>query len=327
MRLAHPVQPVDDQGENLTVNAKWPQLLLLLAACGAGYWWMQSEGPGDGPAETSDLEEPGTEDPESPDLIGDAETPIERARREERERVEKAKRDIARRRKALTSGTVKQRLAVLREVAALRQGGVAYLDEVIGCIWHEDSEVRELTTPVLLVIGDRAIKPLLDALSDRLAAWTGSPARLRGYDDARTTFLNFGERAYPQVVQAMSRPHMSMFAATLFQHARAHNLNSLVSSLPALRDNLALESVEVRYWSVFAIGVIRSHGAPAVRDLTNLLDSPEQRLRVAAAMALGEIGPEARDAVQTLERHLEKTSVQGNERRATIQALAKIRKE
>jgi HEAT repeat protein len=58
------------------------------------------------------------------------------------------------------------------------------------------------------------------------------------------------------------------------------------------------ETDEVRVRLVGALGRI---GKPAVQDLAKILSAPEAKVRQAAAMALGRIGPDARDALPALE--------------------------
>jgi hypothetical protein len=308
------------------VNAKWPLLLLLIALCGGGIWWMQSEEPGDGPGPAAETEDPETEIPESPDLIGDVETPIVRAQREECERVEKAKQDVERRRKALTEGAVKQRLAALKEVAALRKGAVAYLDEVIACAWHEDRQVRGRAAGLLTRIGEPAVKPFVEKLVARFAAQADQRRPSAGGATPYFIVRRLGPTAYSAIVAAMEHPHMARFADQLFSMANSVQ-ESFASAVPELRDALSSENVRVRYVAAEALGDCGAEAAAAVPALVGLLQSDDVSLRRAVIESLGKIGPPAASAMQDLERHLERSDLSGDERRVTQYSLRKIRGE
>jgi hypothetical protein len=314
--------------EILHVNTKWPLLILLLAACGASIWWMQSERPEDGPGYSEDDEpedaHPGA--PESPDLVGDPETPIERARREEREAVERAKRGITLRRKALTSGTAQQRLGALTEVAALRGGAVLYVEDVVECLWHEDPAVRKLAADVLLVMGEAAIQPTIESVADRVAeiTTTGSGMQIPGYQEAGMMLMRAGRPAFAPVARAMTRPGMVWLANLTFGVGSEEAFADIV---PILRGHLSADNEEAKYWSIVHLRKAGRDAADALPDLADMLRSDVQRLRQVTIKTLGELGPIAESVLQDLERHRDESSTSGNERKATIEAIARIRGE
>ena len=324
MRLTTRVYPVDDQGRDPVVNTKWPLLLLLLTLCGAGYWWLQSDEPGAGLVQTTDGEDEGAEDPESPDLVGDGESPVERAQQKERERVARAKRDVVRRKRVLTEGTVKERLAVLKEVAALRGDAVAYLDEVIQCAWHEDRQLRDLAGGVLSVIGAPAIAPYVKRLVEQLAAQADQRRpSLRGADP-HGVLRRLGPDVYPAIAAAMESPHMAGFCASMFMRARSTQ-ESFSNAVPELREALSSRSVRVQSVAAEALGDCGPVAAVAVPGLVDLLQSDNVGLRRVVIESLGQIGPDAASATQDLERHLEKQGLSGDERRMTQYSLHRIR--
>ena len=326
MRLLRLAYPVDDQGRDPVVNTKWPLLLLLLAACGAGYWWLQSEEPGAGLAQTTDGEDEGTEDSESPDLVGDGETPVERAKREERERVKRAKRDVVRRKRLLTSGSAKQREATLKEVAALRAGAIAYLDEVIECAWHEEREVRGLAGHVLSIIGEPAIKPFVEDLVERYAAQADQRYPSGDGYSLMNTLGRLAPGVYPALTAAIDRPHMAGLCASMFSRANSTR-ESYANAVPELRDALSSESARVRYIAAEALGNCGAEAAVAVPELVDLLQSEDASLRRKVLESLGKVGPAAASAIQDLERHLERDDLSGDEQRVTRYALSKVRGE
>ena len=72
--------------------------------------------------------------------------------------------------------------------------------------------------------------------------------------------------------------------------------------MPALIKGLADSNAQCRFWSASALGNIGPEAKQAVAALTKMLRDTPARNRARAAQALGKIGPDARTAVPDLKR-------------------------
>jgi HEAT repeat protein len=99
---------------------------------------------------------------------------------------------------------------------------------------------------------------------------------------------------------------------------------SAEKGVPRLRE--FLKKPEIAYWGVVLAGELGPAAAPAVPELTALLDTPQHELRIKTLVALGEIGPESAPAVPVIVQRLKSDEIMGA-RYAAAFALGRIREK
>jgi HEAT repeat protein len=102
-------------------------------------------------------------------------------------------------------------------------------------------------------------------------------------------------------------------------------ISSVPSDLqPFVSGLLDKKNSDMRWQAARELGLRGADSAPAIPYLVAALKDEEEKVRLFAVLALGEIGPLARKAIPELEEMVE-TERDGELRRATVRALAQIK--
>ena len=119
----------------------------------------------------------------------------------------------------------------------------------------------------------------------------------------------------PELIRALENENVRYGASIALKNLGA-------KSVPALRKSLTAENNELRVWSAYTLGEIGPEAKLAVNDLKKTLTHFDSALRAASAQALGKIGQSAATAVEELANSLSDDNNQVRER--SVVALGKI---
>jgi HEAT repeat protein len=189
-------------------------------------------------------------------------------------------------------------------------------------VTHQNSQVRTQTIEVLGQFGGKAsgaTPSLCEALKDPVLSVRRAAARMLGVIQPNP------ETAVPALIAALEDKDRTPDNHEMsVPEAAAGSLGNLgpraKAGLPALLRASASKDVKLRFQAILALGTIDRDGNSVIPTLLGTLkEQDEQCLRRAAAWALGEIGPRAKEGIPFLLTALKCEDVRDSETSQLIQ--------
>ncbi len=221
--------------------------------------------------------------------------------------------------KQLSDSDLKKRLQAIKELGFGHQSSSVAIPNLIGQL-HEDYEpVRLNTAYALAAIGESAVQPLIERLTDGRENYQAEP--ILHMSDAAHSLAALGKPAVPALRQALSDSE---------EHIRSQVVYALgemswrsASAVSCLRNLLADSAEPVKQHVISALGIIKQPLSEIVPTLVRVLEEDDDpSLSLFAAQALVRIGKNAKSAIPALSKALRSSSPYI--RAFSIEALSKI---